>query len=188
MPTLLCRTSRPPQRETAADTIASQSAARVTSAAKASAMPWSAWMEATVSSARAFTWSTHSTRAPSRANSVAAALPLPIPGPREPAPVRCNLVLSRSPLVVDAPRRNLTRRVQYPMNGYVLICSLLHKPDPRAAFHVPRIGCLLRARVAFCLPMVRLVSLACSPWCFSYPSRQPTSADVDHLAGYQPTA
>ena len=54
MPTLLCRMSRPPHRATAAATIASQSAMRVTSAANGSAAPPSPVMSATVSSARSF--------------------------------------------------------------------------------------------------------------------------------------
>src|SRR5262245_2309953 len=86
IPTLLCRMSTPPQRSTAALTIWAHSAGRVTSAARATASPPSARMAATVSSARSFTWSTQRTRAPSRANRMAVALPLPRPGPREPAP------------------------------------------------------------------------------------------------------
>src|SRR6266850_2161054 len=80
MPTLLCRTSSPPQRPVASATIASQSVLRVTSAAKATASPCSARMRPTVSSARSFCASTQSTRAPSRAMRIAAALPLPTPG------------------------------------------------------------------------------------------------------------
>ena len=44
-------------------------------------------MALTVSSARAATRSAHNTLAPSRANRIAAALPLPMPAPRDPAPV-----------------------------------------------------------------------------------------------------
>ena len=51
------------------------------------------------SSARARAWSTHRTRAPSRAKRIAAALPFPRPGPREPAPVTiATLPRSRSPM------------------------------------------------------------------------------------------
>src|SRR3989454_2727671 len=75
MPTLLCSTSSPPQRPTASATIASQSALWVTSAAKASAWPFSARMSPTVSSARSFCASTQSTRAPSRAMRIAVAHP-----------------------------------------------------------------------------------------------------------------
>src|SRR5438309_1318434 len=87
MPTLLCRMSTPPQRSTAALTTAAHSAGRVTSAAWATASLPSARIAATVSSARSFTWSTQKTFAPSRAKRMAVALPLPRPGPREPAPV-----------------------------------------------------------------------------------------------------
>src|SRR5947208_14984952 len=103
MPTLLCSTSSPPQRPTASATIASQSALWVTSAAKASAWPFSARMSPTVSSARSFCASTQSTRAPSRAMRIAAALPLPTPGPREPAPVTIAILpASRSPIGVES--------------------------------------------------------------------------------------
>src|SRR5437899_1088876 len=103
MPTLLCSTSSPPQRPTASATIASQSALWVTSAAKASAWPFSARMSPTVSSARSFCTSTQSTRAPSRAMRIAAALPLPTPGPRAPAPVTIAILpASRSPIGVES--------------------------------------------------------------------------------------
>src|SRR6267143_2140418 len=103
MPTLLCRTSSPPQRPAASATIASQSALRVTSAAKATASPFSTRMTPTVSSARSFCASTHSTRAPSRAMRMAVALPLPTPGPREPAPVTIAILpASRSPIAVES--------------------------------------------------------------------------------------
>src|SRR5216117_2831560 len=97
MPTLLWRMSSPPQRSLASATIPSQSAARVTSAAKAVASPPSLRMIPTVSSARSLSWSTHRTRAPSRAKRMAAALPLPRPGPRDPAPVTIAILpVSRS--------------------------------------------------------------------------------------------
>src|SRR5438093_583209 len=103
MPTLLCSTSSPPQRPTASATIASQSALWVTSAAKASAWPFSARMSPTVSSARSFCTSTQSTRAPSRAMRIAVALPLPTPGPRAPAPVTIAIwPASRSPIGVES--------------------------------------------------------------------------------------
>src|SRR5438309_890219 len=103
MPTLLCSTSSPPQRPTASATIASQSALWVTSAAKASAWPFSARMSPTVSSARSFCASTQSTRAPSRAMRIAVALPLPTPGPRAPAPVTIAILpASRSPIGVES--------------------------------------------------------------------------------------
>src|SRR2546425_1604276 len=87
----------------ASATIASQSALWVTSAAKASAWPFSARMSPTVSSARSFCASTQSTRAPSRAMRIAAALPLPTPGPRAPAPVTIAILpASRSPIGVES--------------------------------------------------------------------------------------
>src|ERR671914_662813 len=86
-PTLLCRMSSPPQRDSACSTIARHSAARVTSATKACAIPPSPSIAFTVSSARSSCASTQSTLAPSRAKRIEAALPLPMPGPREPAPV-----------------------------------------------------------------------------------------------------
>src|SRR6266545_3116968 len=99
MPTLLWRMSTPPQRRSASATIVRQSSAWVTSAAKAEASPPSPTMVFAVSSARSRAWSTHSTRAPSRAKRMAAALPLPTPGPREPAPVTsATLPFSRSPM------------------------------------------------------------------------------------------
>ncbi len=67
--------------------MARQSAARVTSAAKAEASPPSVAISFTVSSARSTVESTQSTRAPSRAKRIDVALPLPRPGPREPPPV-----------------------------------------------------------------------------------------------------
>src|SRR5881409_2475670 len=106
MPTLLWRMSSPPQRWLASATIPSQSAARVTSAAKAVASPPSPRMIPTVSSARSLNWSTHRTRAPSRAKRMAAALPLPRPGPRDPAPVTIAILpVSRSLMASPRPPR-----------------------------------------------------------------------------------
>src|SRR5438876_4451157 len=106
MPTLLWRMSSPPQRSLASATIPSQSAARVTSAAKAVASPPSSRMIPTVSSARSLSWSTHRTRAPSRAKRMAAALPLPRPGPRDPAPVTIAILpVSRSLMASLRPPR-----------------------------------------------------------------------------------
>src|SRR2546421_271493 len=65
--------------------------------------PFSAWIAMTVSSAWDFCASTQSTRAPSRAMRIAAALPLPTPGPREPAPVTIAILpASRSPIGVES--------------------------------------------------------------------------------------
>src|SRR5213594_1911191 len=105
MPTLLWRMSTPPQRSTAALTIAAHSAARVTSAAWAVVLPPSARIAATVSSARSFIWSAHRTFAPSRAKSRAVALPFPRPGPREPAPVTIAILPLSRPLMSRRPPR-----------------------------------------------------------------------------------
>src|SRR6266478_3716246 len=66
--------------------MASTSPALLTSAVNASAVPPSDRMMAAVSSAAAPLRSTQSTCAPSRAKVTAVALPLPQPGPIEPAP------------------------------------------------------------------------------------------------------
>src|SRR5262249_39743866 len=129
-PTLLCRTSRPPQRPTASATIASQSALRVTSAAKASASPCSARIKLTVSSARSFCASMQSTRAPSRALRMAAALPLPTPGPLDPAPVTIAILpRSRSPIGVESswvPIMPSARRVRLASGLVLFIYVTLH--------------------------------------------------------------
>src|SRR6266508_6063333 len=91
----------------AALTIRRQSSLRVTSPAHAEAMPPSDRITSTVSWARAAATSTQSTRAPSRANRMAAALPLPIPGPREPAPVMM-AVLPASLSLMAAPHPTLS--------------------------------------------------------------------------------
>src|SRR6266404_5552976 len=57
------------------------SASLVTSALNATAVPWACLIRATVSSALARLWSTHSTLAPSRAKVRAVARPLPMPSP-----------------------------------------------------------------------------------------------------------
>src|SRR5216683_2822774 len=80
-PTLLCRMSILPQRECASATIALSSASLVTSALKATAVPWLPLIMATVSAALARLWSTHRTLAPSRAKVRAVARPLPMPSP-----------------------------------------------------------------------------------------------------------
>src|SRR3954471_3208178 len=86
-PTLFWRMSSRPYRSTAAATIRSHWSRFVTSAATATAVPPLASIAATVSAARSTTWSTQTTLAPSRANRIDVALPLPTPSPREPAPV-----------------------------------------------------------------------------------------------------
>src|SRR3954465_11702379 len=66
--------------------MASTSLARATSALNAAAVPPSPAMIPTVASAAAALRSTQNPRAPWRANVTAVALPLPQPGPIEPAP------------------------------------------------------------------------------------------------------
>src|SRR5581483_7746290 len=90
-----------------AATIASTSPARETSAVKADALPPSDLMMLTVSSAAAPLRSTQNTCAPSRAKVTAVALPLPQPGPIDPAPTTIAVLpLSRfiafSPLLLLA--------------------------------------------------------------------------------------
>src|SRR3954452_8114004 len=80
-----------------AATIASTSAAFVTSAVCAMALPPSPVMISTVSFAAAALRSTQNTWAPSRVKVTAVALPLPQPGPIEPAPTTIAVLpLSRS--------------------------------------------------------------------------------------------
>src|SRR5205085_1766689 len=86
MPTLLSSTSMRPKAATQAFTIASTSSFLVTSARNGSASPPSPVMMLAVSSAALRLTSTQNTFAPSRANVTAVALPLPQPGPIEPAP------------------------------------------------------------------------------------------------------
>ena len=71
----------------AACAMRSQSSRLVMSPWKTDASPPSDLMISSVSSARDSTWSTSRTLAPSRAIRIAAALPLPIPSPLDPAPV-----------------------------------------------------------------------------------------------------
>src|SRR5215467_11800678 len=97
MPTLLSSTSMRPKALRQASTIASTSEALDTSAVKEAALPPSPLMMLTVSSADAALRSTQNTCAPSRAKVTAVALPLPQPGPIEPAPTTiATLPLSRS--------------------------------------------------------------------------------------------
>src|SRR4051794_8782343 len=81
MPTLLTRMSSRGQRAFAAAITAAQSSLRDTSARSAAAWPPSALIIATVSSARSSSRSTQRTSAPSRANRIAIARPLPIVSP-----------------------------------------------------------------------------------------------------------
>src|SRR5450631_3791859 len=85
--------------------MASTSAARDTSAVKALALPPSPVMISTVSCAALPLRSTQNTCAPSRAKVTAVALPLPQPGPIEPAPTTIAVLpLSRS---IDFPPSDL---------------------------------------------------------------------------------
>src|SRR5262245_27277562 len=86
MPTLLSSTSMRPKSAMHAFTMASTSSFLVTSARNGSAKPPSREMMFAGSSAAARLTSTQNTFAPSRAHATAVALPLPQPGPIEPAP------------------------------------------------------------------------------------------------------
>src|SRR5882672_4490272 len=97
MPTLLSSTSMRPKVLRQAATIASTSRALAASAVNAVASPPSDVMISTVSWAALPLRSTQNTCAPSRANVTAVALPLPQPGPIEPAPTTIAVLpLSRS--------------------------------------------------------------------------------------------
>ena len=87
LPTLLSSMSSRPYSETAKSTSALHSSSLRTSAANAEAIPPSASISASVSLARSIFISPRTTFAPSRANNVAVAFPLPIPSLLEPAPV-----------------------------------------------------------------------------------------------------
>src|ERR1044071_2458999 len=80
-PTLLCRMSTRPQRPIASATIFLMSAALVTSAWNAAAVPCLAAIRSAVSCADSSRLSTHSTLAPSRPKVSAVARPLPTPSP-----------------------------------------------------------------------------------------------------------
>src|SRR5579883_603256 len=80
-PTLLCRMSMRPQRACVSAAIALRSAFLVTSALKATAVPWLAPIMSTVSCADLRSRSTQTTLAPSRAKVRAVARPLPTPSP-----------------------------------------------------------------------------------------------------------
>src|SRR6516225_9134944 len=89
-----------------ASAMVATSAALLTSTRCAVAVPPSAVMRPTVSSAAALLMSAQNTRAPSRANATAVALPLPQPGPIDPAPTTsATLPLSRSAMSVLLLRR-----------------------------------------------------------------------------------
>src|SRR5438093_10171234 len=79
--------------------MASTSAARETSAVKEDALLPSDLMMLTVSSAAAALRSTQNTCAPSRAKVTAVALPLPQPGPTEPAPTTIAVLPLSRPIV-----------------------------------------------------------------------------------------
>src|SRR4051812_17367139 len=81
MPTLLCSTSMRPYAAMQASAMRAHSSARVTFAVTAVALPPSASIARLVSSAASLLRSTTSTDAPSRANRIAVALPLPMVSP-----------------------------------------------------------------------------------------------------------
>ena len=99
MPTLLSRMSTRPHFDMQASTIAFTSAFFAEFASTAKASPPSLAISPTVSSAAARFRSTHSTLAPSRAKVTAVHLPLPQPGPLEPAPTTIATLSFRRPAI-----------------------------------------------------------------------------------------
>src|SRR5581483_10760773 len=102
IPALLCAQSSRPKCLTAAATVASTSAARVTSHLWNAASPPALLIRATVSSP-AGTASTTSTLAPSRAAAKAEARPIPLAAPVTKATLPCN-----SPAIVNPPKMWMT--------------------------------------------------------------------------------
>src|SRR6266851_2381112 len=105
IPTLLCRTSMRPQVSTHLVTRPATSDDCDTSARHDTQMPPSASMIALVSATASSLMSTRKTLAPSRAKSTAVALPLPQPGPLEPAPVTTATLPARRPILCRHERR-----------------------------------------------------------------------------------
>src|SRR4051812_39607688 len=98
--------------------MASTSPALLTSAVKASAVPPSDRMMAAVSSAAAPLRSTQSTCAPSRANVTAVALPLPQPGPIEPAPTTIAVLPLSRGIEVSLPSCSPDELLRYPGSSF----------------------------------------------------------------------
>jgi hypothetical protein len=100
IPTLLFRMSMRPWRSRVASATRLISASLATSAAIACALPPSCSISAVVSPAASPLRSTQTTFTPSRAKVTAVALPLPQPGPIEPAPITiATLSRKRSPMM-----------------------------------------------------------------------------------------
>src|SRR6516165_3346699 len=104
MPTLLSSTSTLPHLARQASTIALTSALLEASHSNACASPPSLAISPTVSSAAARLRSTQNTLAPSRANVTAVHLPLPQPGPLEPAPTTIATLSFNLPVISSAPQ------------------------------------------------------------------------------------
>src|SRR4051812_2796213 len=123
MPTLLCRMSSRPYCFIAKSAIASQASALATSPANTEASPPSPLICRASFSARSALRLTSTTLAPSRANRMAVAMPLPTPSPRGAAPVTtATLPFSRSaiaaPYLSLSPRRAFFRVVRrHPQSG-----------------------------------------------------------------------
>src|ERR1700757_687153 len=116
IPTLLCSTSIRPNAAIQALTMAETSSARDTSAETASHIPPSPSMIRLVSSAASRLISTARTLAPSLAKSTAVALPLPQPGPLDPAPeTSATLSLSRSPMLSSSVGQESLARYEPPL-------------------------------------------------------------------------
>src|ERR1043165_5810348 len=109
MPTLLSSTSTLPHLARQASTIALTWALLDASHSKAAASPPSLAINPTVSSAAARWRSTQNTWAPSRAKVTAVHLPLPQPGPLEPAPTTIATLSFSRPGISSPPLRLLAQ-------------------------------------------------------------------------------
>jgi hypothetical protein len=124
MPTLLTRMSSRPQASTVALTEAALETGSAASAAATIDVPPSASIIALVASAHSFIASSNATLAPSRASNMAAALPLPMPSSREPAPVTI-ATLSLRPIWGIRSRSSVLVRYR-PASGRTRLCLVSH--------------------------------------------------------------
>src|SRR5437868_6250769 len=106
MPTLLCRMSSRPYFLTAKSAIASAASGLATSPANTAASPPSSLICLASLSARSALRLTSTTLAPSRANRMAVAMPLPTPSPRGAAPVTTATLPFRRPAMFFLPAQN----------------------------------------------------------------------------------
>src|SRR5688572_6031076 len=134
MPTLLSSTSMRPKRSRQAATARSTSADRDASACQASASPPSPRMISTVSRAAPSFTSTQKTRAPSRAKSTAVALPLPQPGPTEPAPITSAVLPASRPAMPSSGSAVLEARLLLREEGAHPFGAVFGREDALAHF------------------------------------------------------